>query len=261
MMKALNIAATGMESQEMNVATISNNIANINTIGFKKGRTEFDDLLYETIQAPGSRSSSSSLNNIGIQIGSGSKVIAVRKNFGQGSPTITKNPFDLMISGEGFFGIIRPDNNISYTRNGSFSVNASGTLVNPKGFKVFPGLTFPPNTVSTAISESGSVEAFIANQIEPIAVGQIPIFSFTNSPGLKSSGGNLYRATKSSGPPIQQVAGNENAGSIMQGMLESSNVSIMNEMTDLIKAQRAYEMNAKVMGIADQMLQTVNNIR
>lgn len=260
-MKALHTAAAGMSAQETNVSTISNNIANVNTVAFKRGRAEFDDLSYETIQEPGARSSANTNYNVGVQIGSGSKVSAVRKEFSVGAPQITSNPFDLMINGEGFFGIIMPNGELKYSRDGAFNVDATGTLVNKQGYKLYPGLTFPPNTSSVTISENGKIEAYTRGQTEPTSVGQIAVFIFVNPVGLKSSGGNLYQVTVSSGAPAQGIPGENNAGSIMQGALESSNVSPMTEMTDLIRAQRAYEMNSKVMGIADQMMQTINNIR
>ncbi len=261
MLKALHIAASGMQAQEENVSTISNNIANINTIGFKKGRTEIEDLSYQTVVEPGSRSIASDQHNVGLQIGSGAKVSAVRKEFSVGSPQITNNPFDLMINGEGFFGVQMPNGEIRYTRDGAFNVDGTGTLVTKSGYKVFPTLTFPPNSASVAISEDGKVDAYIKGQPEPTNVGQIPVFVFINPVGLKSMGGNLYQVTVASGAPVQGVAGESNAGSLMQGSLETSNVSPMTEMTDLIRAQRAYEMNSKVMGVADQMMQTTNNIR
>ncbi len=261
LLKALNTAATGMASQEANVNTISNNIANANTIGFKKSRAEFDDLLYATVKEAGSRSSATTRYTVGVQIGTGSKLSATRKIFEQGNPQITNRPFDFMINGDGFFAIIMPNNEVRYTRDGSFNVDKTGTLVTKHGYKVFPGITLPPNTVSVQVSESGNVDAYVNGQVEPINVGQIPLFTFTNPVGLKSLGKNLYGVSSASGAPTQLIAGQQNAGIIMQGALEASNVSIMNEMTNLIKAQRAYEMNSKVMGVADQMLQTVNNIR
>lgn len=261
MLRALNTAATGMAAQEMNVSTISNNIANVNTTGYKKQRTEIQDLLYQTITEAGSRSSVSTLNNVGVQIGSGAKVSGVRKEFSQGAPQITNNPFDLMVNGEGFFGIVMPNNEVRYTRDGAFNVDASGTLVNKQGYKLYPSFVFPPGVKSVNIASDGSMEAYLSNQVEPVSLGQVPIFTFINPIGLKSTGMNLYALTKSSGQAIQNIAGENSAGSINQGQLEGSNVSIMNEMTSLIKAQRAYEMNSKVMGVADQMLQTVNNIR
>lgn len=261
MMRALNTSATGMAAQEENVSTISNNIANVNTIGFKKDRAEFEDLMYQTITAPGSRSSSTTNYNVGVQIGTGAKVSATRKEFSVGNPMITRNPYDLMIQGDGFFGVIMPNNELRYTRDGAFNVDNQGNLVDKNGNRIFPGITLPPETTNVVISANGNVDAYFKNQIEPVNLGTIPVFTFANPVGLRSSGGNVYAVSQSSGPPIQQVAGENNAGKVLQGTLESSNVSIMNEMTNLIKAQRAYEMNSKVMGVADQMLQTVNNIR
>lgn len=261
MIKALNTAATGMASQEANVNNISNNIANSNTTGFKKSRTEFEDLLYETVQEPGARSSDSTRYNVGIQVGTGSKVSANKKIHTQGNPMITNNPFDLLIKGEGFFGILTPNNQVKYTRDGSFSVDAQGNLVTKNGDKLFPGITLPANTLNVNISDNGTVEAYFKNNPEPEQVGNIPLFTFINPAGLKSVGANLYSNTMASGEPTQNVPGENNSGGLMQGALESSNVSVMNEMTSLIKAQRAYEMNSKIMTVADQMLQSVNNIR
>lgn len=261
MIKALGIAATGMEAQESNVSNIANNISNVNTNGFKRGRTEFEDLLYETVQEPGAKSSNTTNYNIGIQYGSGAKVSAVNKIYEMGNPDITNNPFDFMISGDGFFGIIMPNNQVKYTRDGSFNLDAQGNLVTKKGHRVFPGLTVPPNTTNVNVSENGIVEAYQSGQVQPQNIGSIPVFTFVNPPGLKSAGGNLMDQTVASGAPIQNVPGENNAGSILQGTLETSNVKIMNEMTNLIKAQRAYEMNSKIMGVADQMLQTVNNVK
>jgi len=261
MMRALNTAASGMAAQEAVVNTIANNIANLSTVGFKKSRTETDDLNYQTIIEPGARTNSDTFHNVGVQIGSGAKVSAVRKHFTQGEPNITNNPFDLMINGDGFFGIVLPNGNLKYTRDGAFNVNNQGRLVNKNGYAVFPDMSFPPGTSQVNISEDGMVDAYVNGQQEPLKLGQIAVFTFINPVGLKSLGKNLYDATVASGAPTQQTPSTNNAGGIMQGALESSNVNIMSEMTELIRAQRAYEMNSKVMGIADKMLQTVNNIR
>lgn len=261
MLKALNTAASGMATQEVHVNTISHNIANVNTVGYKKQRAESEDLLYETVIEAGSRSSDNTQYNVGLQVGSGSRVVAVRKELSQGDPQMTKNPYDLMINGDGFFGIELPNGQVRYTRDGAFNVDHQGVLVTKNGYRVLPGITLPPGTISLTISESGVVEAFIKDQVEPNNVGQIPVYTFINPVALRSQGANLYAQTQSSGQPIQQIAGENSAGVIMQGALEASNVSIMGEMTELIRAQRAYEMNSKVMGVADQMLQTVNNIR
>lgn len=261
MVRALNTAATGMASQEENVNTISNNIANVNTIGFKKERAEIEDLHYQTRQEAGARSGVDTQYTVGVQVGSGSRVSAIKKEFSQGDPQITNNPFDLMINGSGFFGVVMPNNELRFTRDGAFSVNNQGILTTRGGNPIFPNFTFPPNTLSVSIAEDGSVEAFINGQVEPINLGQIPVFTFINSAGLSSAGANMYRTTQSSGEPMQNIAGQNASGTIMQGAIEASNVNIMSEMTNLIRAQRAYEMNSKVMGVADQMLQTVNNIR
>lgn len=261
MMRALHTSATGMAAQESNVNTISNNIANVNTTGFKKQRTEFDDLLYETVQESGAKSSGNSEYNVGVQIGSGAKVGATRKIHTQGSPQMTNNPYDLMVNGEGFMGVISPNGEMKYTRDGSFNVDAQGNLVTRAGHRVFPGVVVPPNVMKINISENGLIEAWTRDSIEPMNLGQIPVFTFVNTAGLRSEGGNLLAATSGSGQAIQNIPGENGSGVLMQGAIEASNVNVMNEMTDLIKAQRAYEMNSKVMGVADQMLQTVNNIR
>jgi len=261
MLRALNTAASGMAAQEAVVNTIANNIANLSTVGFKKSRAETDDLNYQTIIEQGARTNSDTFHNVGVQIGSGAKVSAIRKRFTQGEPNITNNPFDLMINGDGFFGIVLPNGNLKYTRDGAFNVNNQGRLVTKNGHSVFPNLTFPPETAQVNISDDGMVDAYLTGQQEPLAMGQIPVFTFINPVGLKSLGKNLYEATVASGAPTQLAPKTNNAGSLMQGALESSNVNIMTEMTELIRAQRAYEMNSKVMGIADKMLQTVNTIR
>lgn len=260
-MRALNTAATGMAAQESNVNTISNNIANVNTVGFKKSRTEFDDLLYQTVKEAGARSSSTTNHTVGLQIGSGAKVSATKRDHAQGSSQITNNPYDLQILGQGFFGVIGGNGELRFTRNGSFTVDAQGNFMNKDGYRVFPGIVIPPNTKSLNISESGQVDAYFDNQVEPQNLGQIPVFTFVNPAGLRADGKTLYSATVGSGQAIQNIAGQSNSGAIMQGSLETSNVNVMNEMTNLIKAQRAYETNSKVMQSADQMLQTINSIR
>ncbi|MBT4791052.1 MAG: flagellar basal-body rod protein FlgG [Halobacteriovoraceae bacterium] len=260
MIRALNTAATGMSAQEQQVNSISNNIANANTTGYKAQRTEFEDLLYETVEEAGGRSSDGTQYTVGHQVGSGSKVSATRRLHTMGSPQITNRPYDLMIMGDGFFGV-QAGNQVLYTRDGSFTVDAQGVMKTKHGYPIVPAITVPPNTKSLNISEDGKVQAFISGQNQPVELGQVPVFTFVNPAGLSDRGGNLASRTPSSGGATQRIAGEENAGVIQQGSLESSNVSVMAEMTNLIKAQRAYEMNSKVMGVADQMLQTVNNIR
>ncbi len=260
MIRALNTAATGMSAQEQQVNSISNNIANANTNGYKAQRTEFEDLLYETVEEAGGRSSNDSEYTVGHQVGSGAKVSATRRLHTMGSPQITNRPYDMMIMGDGFFGV-QVGNETMYTRDGSFTVDAQGTIKTRGGHPLVPGITVPPNTKTINISENGSVQAYLTGQTTPIELGQIPVFTFVNPAGLSDRGGNLASKTNASGGAIQRIAGEENAGVINQGTIEASNVNVMSEMTNLIKAQRAYEMNSKVMGVADQMLQTVNNIR
>ncbi|MCY4644812.1 MAG: flagellar basal-body rod protein FlgG [Bacteriovoracales bacterium] len=261
MLRAIHTSATGMAAQEANVNNISNNIANINTVGFKKSRVEFDDLMYETLTESGARSDADTRYNIGTQIGSGAKVSATRRIHSSGSFQKTERPYDLMIDGDGFFGVILPSGELRFTRDGSFNVDNQGALVTRKGYKIFPGMTIPSGAVSININSNGLVEVYEKGNSKPQEVATIPIFNFTNPVGLKNMGGNILAGTPSSGEAIQQVPGENKAGSIVQGALEASNVSMMNEMTNLIRAQRAYEMNSKVMNVADQMLQTVNNIK
>ena len=259
--KALNTAATGMAIQEIHVNTISNNIANVNTVGHKRQRAESEDLLYETRLRPGARSSNDTNYAVGLQVGSGAKISGIRREFSQGDAMVTNNPYDLMVKGEGFFSVAGPNGTTYYTRDGAFNVNAEGNVVTKKGFALIPAITLPANIISLSIAENGLVEAYLKDQLEPINLGQISVVTFINQNGLVSEGGNLYRQTQSSGPPVANIPGENNAGALMQGALESSNVRIMDEMTGLIRAQRAYEMNSKVMAVADQMLQTVNGIR
>lgn len=260
MIRALNTAATGMTAQEQQVNAISNNMANANTTGYKAQRTEFEDLLYETVQEAGGRSGAETEYTVGHQVGSGTKVSGTRRVQEMGSAQITQRPYDLMIMGEGHFGVQAADE-ILYTRDGSFTVDAQGVIKTKHGYPLVPNITVPPNTKSLSISDDGKVQAFLSGKTQPIELGQIPVFTFVNPAGLSDKGGNLAAATTASGEPIQRVAGEENSGAINQGALEQSNVNVMTEMTNLIKAQRAYEMNSKVMSVTDQMLQTVNNIR
>lgn len=260
MIRALNTAATGMTAQEEQVNAISNNIANANTTGYKAQRTEFEDLLYETVNEAGGRSSAGTQYTVGHQVGSGARVAATRRMQDMGSAQVTSRTYDLMIMGEGYFGVQVGDE-VMYTRDGSFTVDAQGTMKTKNGHPLIPGITIPPNAKSVNISDDGKVQAFLTGQNEPVELGQIPVFTFVNPTGLSDKGGNLTAQTPASGEPIQRIAGEENSGSINQGSLESSNVNVMTEMTNLIKAQRAYEMNSKVMSVTDQMLQTINNIR
>ena len=259
--RALHTAATGMTVQEHTVSNISHNISNLGTNAFKRTRTESGDLWYMTLQDPGARSSPNTFYSVGIQLGSGAKITATRKEFTEGVGKVTQSPFDLMIKGDGLFAIVLPNNEIRYTRNGAFNLDEQGRLVNHKGYIIHPGFTFPPNTLNVRITEDGLIDVYLPGNDDPVNLGQIPIYTFTNKVGLRSMGESLFSPTSSSGEPLENIPGVRGAGSIQQGTLESSNVSIMNEMTSLIAAQRAYEMNSKVMKVVDDMMGIINNIR
>lgn len=261
MLRALHTAATGMSAQETQVNTISNNIANVNTNGFKSGRTEFEDLLYQTVQEPGGLNGEQVERPLGLQLGSGAKVSALKRDFTQGPVNITQSTYDLLIQGEGLFGIMGNNDQMYYTRDGSFTVNSQGELTTKNGYKVYPGIAVPNNTTHLNVSSEGKVDAYVQGQTDPLTLGTIPVFNFVNQAGLKAMGNNLMMATMASGAATEGVASRGPAGAIQQGALEASNVNVMNEMTNLIQAQRAYELNSKVMGVADQMLQTVNNVK
>ena len=207
MMRAINTAASGMVAQDAQISSISNNIANSNTTAYKRERAEFEDLQYQTVIEAGARSDSNTMYQVGLQVGAGAKVAGVKNEFAEGSPIITNEPYDLMIRGDGFFGVMMPDGTLSYTRNGAFTVDYQGNLVTGKGYKIFPGIQFPPNSLYIGIADNGTVEVNVKNQKDPLALGQIPVFTFINQGGLKRIGGNLYRETRGSGTPVQMVAG------------------------------------------------------
>jgi flagellar basal-body rod protein FlgG len=261
-MRALNIAATGMLAQQTNVEVIANNIANQNTTGFKRQRAEFQDLLYQTDRRAGAQSSDTgTVVPVGVQIGIGVKTAAVYRITTQGNLTTTSNPLDVAIQGRGFFQILQPDGTIAYTRAGSFQLSPTGQIVTADGFVVQPGITFPQNTVAISINQSGQVQAQVAGQTAPQTVGQLQLANFPNEAGLEALGNNLFLETPASGAPSQGNPGTVGFGTINQGLLETSNVDIVSEITNLITAQRAYEMNSKVIQSTDQMLTTLNQIQ
>ena len=261
-MSALTIAATGMNAQSQNLEVIANNIANINTTAFKRARAEFTDLLYQTERLPGvsTRGQDNTIPE-GAQIGLGVRTAAIRNLHIQGALTNTGNQLDLAIQGKGWFQVIGADGETLYTRAGSFNKNAAGQLVTVDGFQITPPITFPNNAVAINVSESGIVSVTLDGQTAPQQLGQLTIANFANDAGLSPLGGNLYRQTAASGAPIVDVPGNPGFGTITQGYLESSNVDPVKEITDLIAAQRAYEMNSKVIQAADQMSKTITDMR
>jgi flagellar basal-body rod protein FlgG len=261
-MRALNIAATGMLAQQKNVEVVSNNLANMNTTGFLRRRTEFQDLLYQNMRRVGSTSSENGeIVPTGVQIGLGVKLAGVYRIHAQGNLTATDNPFDLAIQGKGFFQVEMPDGSIAYTRDGTFQLNAEGQMVTHDGWIVQPALAVPVDAVDVTINQSGEVLAKIEGQVELQNVGQLQLAVFPNEAGLEAVGGNLFRETAGSGAPVIGQPQALGFGSMLQGFLETSNVNAVEEITNLISAQRAYEMNSKVIQAADEMLATVGNVR
>ncbi|HYM03741.1 MAG TPA: flagellar basal-body rod protein FlgG [Stellaceae bacterium] len=261
-MSSMNIAATGMAAQQTNVEVIANNIANLNTTGFKRQRAEFQDLLYQNQRRGGATSSDTgTIIPVGVQIGLGVKTAAVYRITTQGNLIQTSNPLDLAIQGRGFFQILQPDGTFAFTRAGSFQLSPTGQIVTADGFVVQPAITIPQNTTGITINPSGQVQVQIAGQTNPQTVGQLQLANFPNEAGLEALGNNLFAETQASGAAITGNPGLVGFGTINQGLLETSNVDIVSEITNLITAQRAYEMNSKVIQTSDQMTQTLNQIQ
>ncbi|HEY9011523.1 MAG TPA: flagellar basal-body rod protein FlgG [Devosia sp.] len=261
-MKALYIASSGMAAQERNVEVISNNIANLRTTGFKKQRAEFQDLLYQVYRRAGATTSDQgTMVPAGIEIGSGVKVAATPRLMGQGPVSPTEKELDIAIRGEGFFPIQMPDGRTAYTRDGAFERDDSGQIVTIDGYVLEPSITIPGDATDVSISADGIVEAFLPGQTEPTQVGQIQLARFVNKTGLESIGENLFVETASSGAAQLGTPNQDGAGNLMQGYLEMSNVNAVTEIADLIAAQRAYEMNARVVSAGDQMLQATSQLR
>jgi len=261
-MKALYIASTGMNAQERNVEVISNNIANMRTTGFKRQRAEFQDLLYQSYRRAGSTTSDQgSLVPVGIEIGSGVKTAATPRVMSQGSVVPTEKELDVAVRGEGFFAVQLPDGRTAYTRDGSFERDNAGLLVNIDGYQIEPGITIPDTANSVSISADGTVEAFLGTETTPTQLGQIQLARFVNKGGLESIGNNLFVETAASGPAQVGSPNIDGMGDLMQSYLEMANVNAVTEIADLIAAQRAYEMNARVVSGADEMLQSTTQLR
>ncbi len=261
MIKSLNTAATGMIAQQNNMDVIANNIANVNTTGFKKGRAEFEDLVYHNLKEPGQASGLNSVTPTGVQTGLGVRTAAVQKDFTMGQSLITKNPLDMQIEGTGFFQVKTPDGEIAYTRDGAFKKDGNGKIVDKNGNSLIPDITIPLTSIALEISPAGDVRCINAQGGEPQALGQIEIANFINPAGLKNVGKNLYLPTAASGQPSQSRPGTNGTGYLQQGEIETSNVNIVDEMVNMITAQRAYETNSKVIQTSDQMMQTAVNIK
>lgn len=261
MLKSLNTAATGMAAQQTNMDVIANNMANVSTTGFKKSRAEFEDLMYQTMKEPGAASGLNAVSPTGVQTGLGVRTGGVQKDFEIGAAKQTKQPLDISIQGSGFFPIQLSDGQIGYTRDGSFKKDPSGAIVDRNGNPLQPQIVIPPNASSVSISASGQVSVLVGNGREPQNIGQIELVNFVNPAGLKSLGKNVFVPSGASGLPQQGQPGQNGLGQLEQGELEASNVNIVEEMVNMITAQRAYETNSKVIQASDQMLQYMNQLR
>jgi flagellar basal-body rod protein FlgG len=260
MMRSLFTAATGMKAQDLNVSVIANNLANVNTSGFKRSRADFQDLLYQNLRVVGALSNTGNQVPTGVQLGLGVKTAAVQKLFTQGDFAQTGNPLDMAIQGDGFFQVTMPDGTLAYTRAGSMKLDNTGAVVTSDGLRMNPAITIPSNALSISIDTQGTVAITQQGTAAPVVLGTIQLATFQNPAGLQSIGQSLYQESGSSGTPLTANPGTGNAGTIQQGTLELSNVSIVEEMVGLITAQRAYEVNSKSVQTADQMLQVSNNL-
>jgi flagellar basal-body rod protein FlgG len=258
--RALYTAASGMNAQQANIDNVAHNLANVNTTGFKKSRVEFEDLVYQQIKAPGAAASQEADSPIGLEAGLGARAVATARNFASGNLRSSGAPFDLAIEGQGFFQVTLPGGEVGYTRSGNFHMNGQGQLVTPEGYQMEPSITIPQNAMSVTISKDGIVSVQLPNQGAAQQVGTIEIAMFQNPAGLLPRGGNLFTVTTASGDPINGVPGTDGLGTLAQGFVEDSNVSVVEEMVNMILGQRAYEANSRVIRAADEMLQQVNQL-
>ena len=261
MLRSLFIAATGMEAQKLNIDVIANNLANVNTVGFKKSRADFQELIYQDIKTPGAVSAEGAEIPSGIQVGLGVKPVAVQKLFLQGDFVHTGNNLDLVIEGDGFFQVTMPDGTIAYTRSGAFKLDSEGRIVNSDGYPLEPSITIPANTTSITASSDGKITVLQAGTTAPTEIGQIELARFINPGGLKPMGKNLFTTSGSSGDPVTGNPSADGLGTIEQGYVEMSNVNVVEEMVNMIVSQRAYEVNSKAVQASDEMLQTANNLK
>ena len=261
MIRTFWVAATGMGSQQLNLDVIANNLANVNTVGFKKSRADFEELLYQEERVPGAASSPDTQIPTGLHVGLGVRPVATQKIFTEGNMEQTANALDLAIEGDGFFKILLPNGEFGYTRNGSFKLNSNGQMVTPTGYTLDPEISIPEDTRNITISSDGIVSITQGDSDIPTEVGNIELAKFINPGGLRPIGRNLYVATEASGDEIAGVPGSDGLGTLSQGFLEMSNVNVVEEMVNMIISQRAYEMNSKAIQTADEMIQIVNQLR
>ncbi len=261
MLKSLNTAATGMSAQQENMDVIANNMANVNTTGFKKARAEFEDLMYHTVKEPGAVSGLNSVSPTGVQVGLGVRTSAVTKDFEDGATKVTKSPFDLQVEGNGFFAVQMQDGAVGYTRDGSFKKDPTGKIVDKNGNALIPQISIPADASAVEVLPNGQVNVATGKSMQTQNIGQIELTSFVNPAGLKSMGKNIFIQSPASGQPQVGTPGQGIFGEVAQGQLETSNVNIVDEMVNMITTQRAMETNSKVMQASDQMLQYMNNLR
>ena len=253
------IAKTGLDAQQTRMSVISNNLANVNTTGFKRDRASFEDMLYQNLRQPGAQVGADAQAPTGLMLGTGVRIVATEKNHTQGSLVNTKNALDLAVQGEGFFQIAQADGTVAYTRDGSFKLSSTGQLVTANGAALQPAITIPPNVASISIGQDGTVSVETAGGGGAQVLGQIQLARFANPAGLQSMGQNLLKETTASGAPVVGQAGQAGSGQLMQGALEASNVNVVEEMVNMIETQRAYEINSKAISAVDGMLRFLNN--
>jgi flagellar basal-body rod protein FlgG len=261
MPQSLMTAATGMLAQQTMIDVISNNLANVNTPAFKSARADFQDLMYNTVEQPGAPTPGGTTVPTGFQIGLGTRIAGTDRLFSQGSLVQTQNPLDVAIQGDGFFQVTLPDGTIGYTRDGSLRLNGQGQLVTVDGYLVQPAITVPQNATAVTIGSDGTISVTIPGQTAPQQIGQLQLARFPNPAGLAAIGQNLFTETQGSGAPIVATPGQQGAGTLSQGFVEQSNVSVVDEMVSLIGAERAYEAMSKVVSTANQMMQMANNMQ
>ncbi|WP_034457361.1 flagellar basal-body rod protein FlgG [Buttiauxella noackiae] len=254
---ALWISKTGLAAQDAKMNAVSNNLANVNTTGFKRDRVVFEDLFYQNMRAPGVQANQDTATPGGMQYGSGVKVVGTQKSFTVGSMQVTNQKMDVAIAGQGFFQIEMSDGTVGYTRSGNLQVNSEGVVTTAQGQPLIPQIELPVNTKEVNIAKDGTISVLVADEVDPVELGQITLVNFVNPAGLSAIGGNMYRETAASGAPVEGVPGEEALGQLEQGTLEGSNVQVVEEMVDMITVQRAYEMNAKMVSAADDMLKFV----
>jgi flagellar basal-body rod protein FlgG len=261
MIRALTTAATGMEAQQTRLDVTANNIANVSTAGFKRGRAEFQDLIYQTYRAPGAQTSDATRNPTGLEVGLGVRTVDTQRMHSEGDLQQTGNSLDIAIEGNGFFQILMPDGQLAYTRNGGFKLDADGKVVTADGYPLSDGITVPPEATAMTVGPDGTVTVTLPSSATPAQVGKIQIANFVNPAGLSALGRNLLRETAASGTAVQGKPSENGLGSLSQGTLELSNVKVVEEMIDLIAGQRAYEINSRVVKAADEMLQQTAGLR